>query len=180
MKTAGGHWRIRRPFSLKTRFLFAKIRGDFDGSIDIEGDWEPEAVYSLLQGPLHQLALGEYVDDEDLSALDPKRRLADSEIKKEIYDRFLSGKPLNDLQLFGEVYRFWLEYNHCPTVGEMARFKCISRSQCYRLGYSSAAIRRAYHAGCERIRTDLPGHDASARAEGVEDADESDAGVGAT
>ena len=148
--------------------LFAKIRGDPD-TVDLAPDWEAEAVYSLVQGPLHQLALGDYLDDEDVSALNRSKRSADAKIKKEIYDRFLSEKPLNDIRLFGDVYRFWLERKHRPTVEDIARFKCISRSQCYRLGYTSTAIRWAYHEFCERIRTEIPGHDTVASASDEDD-----------
>lgn len=161
IRTRGGQWRIRRPFSGKTRLLFAKIRGDwpFDGSSEKEDELNPEFAEWLVEAQLYEKKLGEYFPEPDLADLEPSKRAAAAQIQCLIWQRLQNGKPLSDLILLGCVYQFWLKNQCCPTVSQIAELMRISRSAFYRKGHTFDEVQRYYHQVCEPIRIEFPGQD---------------------
>jgi len=141
---------VRRPLSGQTQVLFWRIREgpSFEQEFDLSD--EIHECRQMLEDACCKFGPGEYLDDDDyLLDLEPAKRSAVEEIRKEIFKRRAEGKPVTDLSIIGEVYYFWLKHQCCPTVKQLAEWKRISRSKCYRLGYTSKAIRRAYSAACE-------------------------------
>src|SRR5260370_29163500 len=59
-QTCGGHWRIRMPLSVKTRYQLDKRSTDWpfeDSGEDFQGDWNPEMAEWLMLAQLYQQRL---------------------------------------------------------------------------------------------------------------------------
>jgi hypothetical protein len=152
-KTRGGHWRIRRPLSEKTKLFLQKIKGDwpFNGSTDAKGEFDPDMAQWLMEAKLYEKDVDECFPAPDLADLEPNKRAAAARIQKLIAQRQANGKPVSDLLLLGSVYQFWLKSQRFPTVAEITELMGISRNEFYRRGHTLDEIRNAYHELCESI-----------------------------
>jgi hypothetical protein len=161
VRTGGGHWRIRRPLSGQTRLFLEKLRGEwpFDGSSEVEGEFESDMARWLMEARLYEKNLDECFPVPELADLPAGKRAVAAQIQSLIWQRMKNRESVSDLLLLGWVYQFWLNSERCPMVAEIAKLMGISRSDFYRKGHTFAEIRNAYHWVCESIRIDLPGRD---------------------
>ncbi len=159
-RTQGGHWRIRLPLSVKTRFRLLKLLGDWpSGGRDAEGEFEADSAENLLPSQLCQMDEDDFIAKPFLpgikepseqecvfvahasnctaepnkkdSEIMRKREMA-SRIRSKIYKKVASGASLNPLILIGEVYQFWRKNLRSPKVTEIAKQMRISRGTFYR------------------------------------------------
>ena len=137
IETSGGHWRIRRPLSEKTKWFLAKIRGEwpFDGSSEVKGEVDSDYAELLATAKALNCNAEDLLTDPEIEDRHPEKRQEIAQIKKSILDRVIAGKAFPDLPIVGAVDRFWWKYHRTPTVDEIVKEMELSRSTFYRRGY---------------------------------------------
>jgi hypothetical protein len=165
--TQGGHWRIRMPLSVNTRYELEKRQPDwpFKGTIgDLEGEWESDLAESLMLALVYQADIRDPIPVPYLAELpdfphqegptdDPKESAA-RKIQNEIIQRLKTGRPFNDFLLIGWVYQYSRQGKDHPTVREIANLMGISRGFYYRR-YTSQQLRKAYVIATGEFKRDL-------------------------
>jgi Helix-turn-helix domain len=166
--THGGHWRIRMPLSVNTRYELEKRQPDwpFKGKIGgLEGDWAPDLAEWLMLALVYQADIRDPIPVPYLAELpdfphheestdDPKESAA-RKIQDEIIQRLKTGKPFNDFLLIGWVYQYSRQGKDRPTVADIADFMGISRGFYYRQ-YTSQQLHKAYQIATGEFKRDLP------------------------
>ena len=137
IRTNGRHWRIRRPFSEKTKWFFAKIRREwpFDGSSEAEGEFDSDYAELLATAIALNCDVENLLTDLGLAHRHSEKQKEIAQIEKSISDRVNAGKAFPDVRIVGAIYRFWWKHHRTPTVGEVAKEMQLSRSTFYRRGY---------------------------------------------
>ncbi len=184
-RTQGGHWRIRLPFSVKTRLRLLKLQGwPSSGDRDAVGEFELDWVENLALSQLCEMDEDDFVatpflpgvkepdpsecvfsphntnQAEEPDKQDPeimKKREVASQIRSGIYGR-QSGRLRSRTVLIGQVYQFWRKNQRPPTVGEIAQQMRISRDTFYRR-YTSEELYQAYLTAARELKRALPDPD---------------------
>jgi Helix-turn-helix domain len=173
-RTRGGHWRIRMPLSVKTRYELEKRQADwpFKGMKgDFGGDWNPDLAEWLLLAQLFEADIRDAVPVLYLAELaDHQEELTEHrvggtgkesnarQIQDLINQRLKTGEPFSDLLLIGWVYQFWRKNDREPTVVEISKLMGISRDTFYRR-HSPQELHRAYLIAAGEFKRDLPDPD---------------------
>ena len=167
-KTPGGHWRVRMPLSVKTRYQLEKRRDDwfFDQRAgDFQGDFAADFAEWLMLAQLYQRRLDEHLPVPAIAELGDalcngridqtrKGKIA-RRIQGLIIARLERKETFSDLVLLGWVYQFWRKEKRPPTAREAAQLLGLSRDTFYRR-YTGAALRKACFDVSGESRRDLP------------------------
>ena len=170
-QSRGGHWRIRMPLSIKTRYELERRSADwpFKGMKgDIGGDFSPDLAECLLLAQLFEVDISEEIPVPYLAELPDfldqglikqpvgeKESTAARQIQDLIIEREATGKSFSDLLLIGWVYQYSRQNKARPTVGKIADFMGMSRGVFYRR-YTAQQLHKAYLIATGEFKRDLP------------------------
>jgi hypothetical protein len=168
-QTPGGHWRISKPLSWKTRVFLAKRRGEWpfkNRTNECVAEDYQMAEWLLLaqlcqQGLLKELPVPTLADADEVIAEPGNEKAKEARrIQEEIIRRLKNKEPFWDCLLIGWVYQ-WV--NHCsqenppcPTITQVAKLMGLSRPAFYRR-YPNAEqdIAKAYEIAGGKLKEEL-------------------------
>ena len=138
IRTSGGHWRIRRPLSEKTKWFLAKIRREwpFDGSSEVEGEVDLDFAEALATAKMLNCDAEDLLTDPEAEQRHPEKQTEIAEVKKSFYERLKPGEAFPRLPIVWAVNRFWWKHHRTPTIGELVKEMQLSRSTFYRRRYN--------------------------------------------